>query len=77
MAKGGLNSMDVSFYLNHAGAPWANVIPFSIEGCRWFHFKTLRRIAAGEELTFDYSVFLGEGAGESFPTTGGGGGGIF
>jgi hypothetical protein len=59
MLKRGLNSIDVSFFLNHAKPPRANVAPSRVRGCRWYQFTTLRAVAAGEELTFDYSVWDG------------------
>ena len=37
-----------------------------VQGCRWFQFTTLRAVAAGEELTFDYDVW---GVGGDMETT--------
>ena len=69
MLKRGLNSIDVSFFLNHAKAPRANVAPSRVRGCRWYQFATLRAVAAGEELTFDYSVWDGGDIEESLKDT--------
>jgi hypothetical protein len=73
---GGINSMDVSFYLNHAPAPYANAAPVRRKGCRWARFVTLRAISAGEEITFDYSVWQDSADARAF-ARGGGGGGLF
>ena len=52
----GFNRMDPSYYLNHADAPRANVAMCDDPASTLCVFRTLRRVAAGEELLFNYNA---------------------
>jgi SET domain-containing protein len=49
--QGGLNSIDISFFLNHSKQPNVKIIG---DGS---NFVTARRIKKGEELTVAYNTF--------------------
>ena len=51
----GLNSNDISFYMNSSNNP--NIGFESIKGCNMVIFKTLRKIKKGEELLINYDDF--------------------
>ncbi len=51
IAEGGLNNIDISFYINHSKSP--NLITRD-DG---ENFITRRKIKKGEELTVDYSTY--------------------
>lgn len=55
LPRGGLNALDISFYLNHSKTPNMGVYEDTSEG--YFIFRALRDIEVGEELTFDYSEY--------------------
>ena len=50
----GFAGMDTSFYLNHAEMPQANIVMVDDPCSSLCVFRAARRIAAGEELLFDY-----------------------
>ena len=51
----GINSNDISFYMNSSNNP--NIGFESIKGCSMIIFKTLRKIKKGEELFINYNDF--------------------
>lgn len=51
----GLNSLDVSFYMNHSDKP--NMDMWYSNKCGYTLFRTNRRIKKGEELTINYSLY--------------------
>jgi SET domain-containing protein len=50
--KEGLNTIDISFYLNHSDAP--NLTVLKQYDCDFMAFRTNRDVRAGEELTISY-----------------------
>lgn len=59
VSVGGLNAMDISYYLNHSDQP--NIELVAQVGCPFYEFRTRRKIKTGEELTFDYAGANGLG----------------
>lgn len=55
--SGGLNAINISFYINHSSHP--NITLVTVPGCDYYQFITKNKIRTGEELTFDYSQWLG------------------
>ena len=51
----GMNSLDISFYLNHSSVPNMKIV--YVPGCQYTVFKTKRKIMKGEELTINYAEF--------------------
>ena len=51
----GLNSLDISFYLNHSDKP--NLDMWYSDKCSYTLFRTKKKIKKGEELTIDYSLY--------------------
>jgi SET domain-containing protein len=52
----GLNSLDITFYMNHSNQP--NMQLVEEEGCEYITFRTKRTIKQGEELLLDYRQYL-------------------
>lgn len=50
----GLNSLDISFYMNHSDK---NNIKVVDDGCEYLSFRTNRMIKKGEELTINYQDY--------------------
>jgi len=55
--KNGFASMDASFYMNSSDNGRGNVGPVYCRGSTLTGFRTLRRVNAGEELLFQYSLY--------------------
>jgi len=53
--SGGLNSLDVSFYMNFSNKP--NVSIVSDKNCKFATFKTNKVIKKGEELFINYNEY--------------------
>jgi SET domain-containing protein len=51
----GINSLDISYYLNHSNKP--NLEIYDCDGCNHFCFKTIKNIKQGTELTFNYNQY--------------------
>ena len=51
----GLNSIDISFYLNHSDTP--NITIYDDPECEYYSFKTSRLIKKDEELFIDYRKY--------------------
>ena len=51
----GLNSLDISYYLNHSSEP--NLTHYQDENCGMVSFKTLKKIKKGEELFINYNSY--------------------
>ena len=51
----GMVSMDYSWFVNHSETP--NLTFARVPGEDFNQFRTTRAVQAGEELTYDYSVF--------------------
>jgi len=51
----GLNSMDISFFLNHSETP--NIKWIDNNKCDYGIFKAIKNIKTGEELTIDYRKY--------------------
>lgn len=52
--KDGLNSLDMSFYLNHSENNNVDIIQSK---CEFYEFITNRDIKIGEELTINYQIY--------------------
>lgn len=50
----GLNSMDISFYMNHSNNPNIGIVD---DGSEFLGFRALRKIDVGEELLIDYRKY--------------------
>lgn len=55
VVKDGLNSLDVSSYMNHSDKPNVGVV--EIKKCNFYIFKTLKKIKEGDELFINYNNF--------------------
>lgn len=51
---GGLNTLDVSFYLNHSSRPNLDIV---LGRSKYLEFRANRVIKAGEELLIDYKKY--------------------
>ncbi len=51
----GLNSMDITFYINHSDKPNMNIVADS--SCSMLSFVTKRKINEGEQLFIDYKEY--------------------
>ena len=50
----GLNSIDISFYMNHSNTPNIQIVD---DGGEFLGFRALRKIEVGEELLIDYRKY--------------------
>lgn len=51
----GLNSLDISYYLNHSSEP--NLTHYQDHNCGMFNFRTIKEIKKGEELFINYDDY--------------------
>jgi SET domain-containing protein len=51
----GLNSLDISYYLNHSKDP--NLTHYQDHNCGMFSFKSLKEIKKGDELFINYKEY--------------------
>ena len=51
----GLNSLDISYYLNHSSEP--NLTHYQDHNCGMFSFRTIKEIKKGEELFINYDDY--------------------
>ncbi len=57
--ENGLNSMDITFYMNHSNKPNIDII-FD-KKCKYVTFKTNKKIKIGEELLINYKIYYNYG----------------
>lgn len=54
VAEGGLNSISIGFFMNHSDTPNVARLRRTYGSGEYVEWRTLRAVAAGEELTIDY-----------------------